>query len=45
MKVEEICEKLRTVVGEKADRLHRLYLREDHKGKGEIEAAINPERA
>ncbi len=41
MRPEEVCEKLKPIVGDKADKLLKLYLIEDYKGKSEIEEVIN----
>lgn len=41
MLAEDICVKLRPILGEKVDRLWRAYLIEDHDGKKEIEQILN----
>jgi hypothetical protein len=41
MNVQELCRKLKPVIGEKADRYWLAYLAEDHRGKQDIETALN----
>ena len=41
MLAEDICVKLRPILGEKVDRLWRAYLVEDTDGKREIEQILN----
>ena len=41
MLVEDICVKLRPILGEKIDSLWRAYLVEDINGKREIEQILN----
>ncbi|MDH3976611.1 MAG: DUF87 domain-containing protein [Deltaproteobacteria bacterium] len=41
---EEILEKLKPIIGSKADKLRQLYLLEDYKGRPKIEEIINQAR-
>jgi hypothetical protein len=41
MRVQEICEKLKPIIGNKAEKLYRQYLIEDYKGKQEVEELVN----
>lgn len=40
MEVEELCRKLRPILGKKADALYRAYLTEDYQGKRELMANL-----
>ena len=40
MEVEELCRKLRPVLGRKADAMYRAYLTEDYAGKREIQSML-----
>ncbi len=41
MKPDETCKKLEPIIGGKANKLHKLYLLEDFKGRSGVEEAIN----
>lgn len=41
MTVQELCRKLKPIIGDKADRYWLAYLSQDHRGKQEIEIALN----
>ena len=40
MDVEEMCRKLKPLLGTQADQYLRAYLAEDYKGKGELKTAL-----
>ena len=41
MEVQEICRKLKPIIGPKADRYWLAYLAQDYRGKQEIEMLLN----
>ncbi len=40
MEVQEICRKLKPIIGERAERYWLAYLSEDYQGKQELEIAL-----